>query len=350
MPDPVLIIPGTQATTLRDQANRVVYNAVTVSLPLVAKSLGGYPKSQWRPLMSMEYAPGELAPRRTSLLAGTTLAAGEVLLSPYALFPKYWAEWPYDWREDIRRNAARLLDDLRARAARGDARASLVGHSQGGVIVVVASKLAAPGEFARLVSRVVLVGAPLAGSLRAVEALVMGNASLGKDTQPIARAIARTWPSIYQMLPAWPCVTDAAGTPLPAGQQLLSMGGWPAGSNEGITEDMLERGRAVQALLASPFDGFGPGISVTTIMGVNQQTGVRLERTGNTFTRIVPQSNAGDTLVPYQATMDRGGNPFRYTVIPFGQGTRPHAELCCDYSVKARIESRINEPAPHLPA
>lgn len=46
MPDPALIIPGTQATTLRDNLGTIVYNAVSVGVPLIPKSLGGYPRTQ----------------------------------------------------------------------------------------------------------------------------------------------------------------------------------------------------------------------------------------------------------------------------------------------------------------
>ena len=349
MPDPVLIIPGTQATTLKDGTGRVVYDAVAVGVPLLPKSLGGRPRSEWVALMSMEHEPGYLEPTRTSLEPGTTIEPDFVVQSPYNLFPKYFEEWPYDWRADLRWNSQRLLDDLRARARQGSPRVSLVGHSQGALLIVLASKQADPGEFARLVSRVVFAGAPFAGTTRAVEALVFGSTDLGAKERALAMQMARTWPAIYQMLPAWACVTDAQGNPLPDDQQLLHAGGWPAGSNDGVTEDMLDRASAVQRMLVDPFSGFGPGISVTTVLGTNQDTGHTLIRAGDAFTRIVTRKASGDNLVPFGETIDWGGNPLHFTVVPFAGQTRPHAELCCDVGVAPFIVSRITAPAPPPP-
>jgi pimeloyl-ACP methyl ester carboxylesterase len=350
MPDPVLIIPGTQATTLVDDGGRSVYNAVRVGIPLLPKSLGGRPKSEWVELLSMEHEPGELEPVKTSLEPGTTIDAPVVLQTPYNQFPKFFEEWPYDWRADLRWNAGRLLGDLRSRARDGSPRVSLIGHSQGALLITLASKQADPGEFARLVSRVIFVGAPFAGTMRAVEALVFGSTDLGVRDQLLALRMARTWPAIYQMLPAWACVTDAQGKPLPADEQLLQLTGWPDGSNDGVTADMLDRAVETQKLLVDPFAGFGPGISVTTIMGSNQETGDTLIRAGDGFTKIVTQKRAGDNLVPFDRTIAWGGNPFHFTVVPFAGQTRPHAELCCDVGVAPFIVSRVNAPAPMPPA
>ncbi len=349
MPDPVLILPGPQATSLRDQRGGIVYTATSVGIPLLPKNLEGRPRGEWEPLMSMAHRPGQLSPEKTSLAPDTALLPAQVAQSPYHLFPKYYEEWPYDWRADLRWNARRLLLDLRVRIRGGEARASLIGHSVGGVLSVLASKMAEPGEFARLVSRVILVGVPLAGTLRAVEALVFGNTGLGRREQPLARAIARTWPAVYQMLPAWPCVTDEQGYPLPREEQLLEVGGWPEGWNEGVSEDMLGRAREVQQMLVNPFENFGPGITVTTILGTNQETGVALTRTDDSFTRIVARKKAGDNLVPHQQTIEWGGNPVRYTVVPFAGQTLPHAELCSDAAVAAFVVGRINAPAPLPP-
>jgi hypothetical protein len=150
------------------------------------------------------------------------------------------------------------------------------------------------------------------------------------------------------MLPAWDCVTDATGNPLPRDQQLLERGGWPVGTDVGVTDDMLERGRAVQTLLKNPFEGFGPGIAVTTILGQNQTTGVRLVKVKDKFERIEAEKRNGDDLVPFKETLQWGGNPFAFTVIPFGDQTRKHAELCADPSVAALVVQRVNAPAPPL--
>jgi pimeloyl-ACP methyl ester carboxylesterase len=345
MTDPVLLVPGTQATTLRDSRQTRVYNAVSAGLPLFGKSLGGRPRSQWVELMSMSHVPGHLEPERTSLEPGEQILPFSVVQTPYQLFPKYYEEWPYDWRADLRWNADRLLSELRSRVGDDGTRMTLVGHSQGGLLIVLASKRAEEGEFARLVSRVILVGVPFAGTMRAVEALVFGSPSFGKKHRDLALRMARSWPAIYQMLPAWDAVTDARGNPLPPEEQLLSPGGWPAGQSEGISEDMLERARSVQEDLVDPFEKFGPGVAVTTVLSNNQTTGVRLVRSGNRLDRIESEKRSGDDLVPYEQTIRWGGNSFAFTVTPFAGQTRSHAELCADPTVAAFVINSVNAPA-----
>jgi pimeloyl-ACP methyl ester carboxylesterase len=336
-----ILVPGTQATSLSDGA-RDVYNAVRINLPLVEEGISGYPREDWVALMSMEHAPGRLEPVRTSLLAGVDLRTSGVVHSPYeplhGLTP-----WPYDWRADLRWNAARLLDDLRTRRDRGEPPPNIVGHSQGGLLVVLASKLAG-GGVAALVRRVVLVAVPLAGTVKAAAALLWGRDDLGGGTEPLARAMARTWPAVYQMLPAWPAVVDANGAALPPGDQLLSAGGWPAGWNEGITQDMLDRAAAVQALLANPLASM-EGVQVTTLMAANQKTPLSVRRDdaasveGRFALNVQPHS--GDTLVPFARTKAWGDDAFRATIVETGGQTRPHAEICCDNSVAAFVRSLL---------
>jgi pimeloyl-ACP methyl ester carboxylesterase len=341
-----LLIPGTQATCLEDQNGVVVYNAVRVEVGLQKKELGGRPISEWAQLLSMEHADGVLDPSKTTLEPGSQLLAGTVVVTPYQLFPHAYEEWGYDWRADLRFNAIRLLDELRTRRAAGEERFNLIGHSQGGLLIVLASKRADPGEFARLVARVVLVGAPLAGTMRAVEALVFGHPSLGEDQRPLAREMARTWPSIYQMLPAWPCVVDEHGTTLPEGEQLLTLTGWPAAESAGVTEDMLSRARKTQVLLRDPFANFGVGIRAWVVMGVNKETGRTLVKKDGRFVSISMEKKAGDSLTHYAEAMKWGGDSFAFTVVPYAGGTEAHAMLCADETVAEHIKHFLSVPVP----
>lgn len=341
-----LLIPGTQATNLEDQNGTICYNAVRVEMGLQKKELGGRPMAVWAQLLSMAPADGVLEPSKTTLEPGSELLAGMVVVTPYQLFPRAYEEWAYDWRADLRLNAIRLLAELRQRRAAGEERFNLIGHSQGGLLIVLASKRAAPGEFARLVARVVLVGAPLAGTMRAVEALVFGHPSLGEDQRPLAREMARTWPSIYQMLPAWPCVADDHGTTLPEGEQLLTLTGWPAAEAVGVTEDMLSRARKTQVLLRDPFANFGKGIRVWVVMGVNKETGRTLVKKDGRFDSISTEKKAGDSLVHYAETMKWGGDSFAFTVVPYDGGTEAHAMLCADETIAEHIKHFLSVPVP----
>jgi len=179
--DKNLLVPGTQATTLRDQNDTTVYNAVRVSLGLQRNDLGGRPRDEWQALLSVEHECGKLEPNLTSLLPGTEIRPGSVAMTPYDRLPKPLATFPYDWRLDIRFNARRLLEHLRANKP-ANGRWNLIGHSQGGIVIVLASHYTTHlEEFARLVARVVLVGCPIAGTQRALEALAAGRGDFGED-------------------------------------------------------------------------------------------------------------------------------------------------------------------------
>ena len=128
MADRTILVPGTQATTLRDQHGTTVYNAVRVSLGLQKNSLGGRPPEEWQDLLSIEYEPGKLEPTRTSLLPETEIGPGPVVMAPYDRLPGPLDTFPYDWRLDMRLHAQRLLDHLRAEKPT-DGRWNLIGHS-----------------------------------------------------------------------------------------------------------------------------------------------------------------------------------------------------------------------------
>ena len=225
-----LLVPGTQATTLRDDKGNTVYNAVRVQLLIGRGDIGDRNPEQLGKLVSMKHAPGRLKPVRTSLEYGTHIVRGDVLRTPYDGLPV--TNWfRYDWRADLRFSANRLLQFLREEAETG-LRWNLIGHSQGGLVIVLASKLArSPREFASMVGRVVLVGSPLAGTVRAVEALLFGRADMGKGNLPGLLAAARTWPAAYQMLPAWPAALGADGSPRPPTEQFIWPDGWGDLSN-----------------------------------------------------------------------------------------------------------------------
>ena len=158
MPDRTLLVPGTQASSLADQNGTVVYNAVRVGTGLQKDDLGGRPVSEWQRLLSVEHAPGSWEPTRTSLDPGTELRAVSVVRTPYDRLWSHVEPWPYDWRMDMRWNARQLLQYLAANKP-PDGRWNLIGHSQGGLVIVLASQVTTDvEEFSRLVARVVLVG------------------------------------------------------------------------------------------------------------------------------------------------------------------------------------------------
>ena len=110
MADKSLLVPGTQATTLRDQ-NGTVYNAVRVSLGLQKDNLGGRPPEQWQDLLSVKYEPGKLEPTRTSLLPDTDITAGPTVMSGALQIDTCRASRPDAYRSHLTRPGCPIVCD-----------------------------------------------------------------------------------------------------------------------------------------------------------------------------------------------------------------------------------------------
>ena len=362
MADRNLLVPGTQATTLRDQNGTTVYNAVRVSLGLQGDDLGGRPRDEWQALLSVEHEHGRLEPTLTSLLPDTEIRPGPVAMTPYDRLPGPLDTFPYDWRLDIRFNAQRLVEHLRENKP-ADGRWNLIGHSQGGIVIVLASHCTTHlEEFSRLVARVVLVGCPIAGTQRALEALAVGRGDFGEDAFlcDAARGMAQTWPALYQMLPAWDSVVDPAGNPLPESRQLTRIGGYPGVWKGGMSRDLLERARATHELMERPLVRFGPGVATLAVQGQKQDTPTWLTRDGP---RLATTDNrpgsrfeldfgttAGDTLVPSDETVKWAGPRYDKRTMRIAGPVKEHAFLCDGKFVTRRIAEFLEDPAPAPPA
>lgn len=352
MPDKTLLIPGTQATSLADGAGTVVYNAVRVSLGLQKDDLGGRPPEAWERLLSLDQPAGDWKPARTSLEPGTAIVPHEVVGTPYDRLLSFADPWPYDWRMDMRYNAQLLLEYMRANKP-GNGRFNLVGHSQGGLVIILASKLTFDiNEFSRLVARVVLVGSPLAGTMRAAEALIWGSEGLGDANREAARGMALTWPALHQMLPVWPAVVRPDESPEDDHRQLLQPDGWPGAAGVGVREDMLSRARETAALLAGPFARLGSGTMAMAVMGKRQMTPVEVVRDGDALPDHADyhRNQQGDDLVPYKATLAWGGSSFGDRVVALTGKSERHAFLCNDPDVLDLTRRFLRAQAPPPPA
>jgi pimeloyl-ACP methyl ester carboxylesterase len=353
MAERTLLIPGTQASRLDDAHGATVFNAVRVAIGLSDNDLGGRQPGEFQALLSMKHVPGRWEPVQTSLSADTALAPGKVVATPYDRLSQIAIPFPYDWRADIRWNARQLLQFLRANSTPGGGRWNLIGHSQGGLLIVIASKLAeAHDEFARLVARVVLVGAPLAGTMRAFEALLFGRDDLGAANRPAMLAAARTWPALYQMLPSWFAALQPSGQPRPPEEQFTEEGGWPGLVGEGdglIVPDMLRRARETHALLTGPFSHLVPGVAVLTVLGNRQPTPVSIVRFMKEFLPGSTVFERGDSLVPLHRTLAWGGTPYARSVLALGGKVREHSFLCADEEVLHAIRRFLQRPAPPPP-
>jgi hypothetical protein len=126
-------------------------------------------------------------------------------------------EFPYDWRRD-NRVAARLLArrshdwlrDWRERSGNAGAKLVLVCHSMGGL---VARHFLEVLEGWRDTRMLITFGTPYRGSLNALDFIANGvTKKLGPLTLMDLTGLLRSFTSVYQLLPVYPCVDRGDGT------------------------------------------------------------------------------------------------------------------------------------------
>ncbi|HEX2736484.1 MAG TPA: alpha/beta fold hydrolase [Polyangiaceae bacterium] len=277
-------------------------------------------------------------PSRTSLRPDSSLTPFQTLLgTAYNKLPTRYKNFPYDWRLDIRYNAELLLDHLR-KARSANQRWNLVGHSQGGLVILAASKLCERrDEFASLVQRIALVGCPMFGTMKAASAILAGD-SFGGIASNFIKTVSRTWPAFAQMLPAyeavkarpgWTGLTPELWSPLPWFER------W---------EPLLQRAREFRAWfdadgIASHLDG---DIELRLYYARNHETPFRFTLQGGTA--VSDERAAGDSLVPYQITL-RGLNRLRlhqFTRELAGDSVKDHLSLFNDARVVAAVDAFLS--------
>lgn len=213
--------------------------------------------------------------------------------------------FPYDWRLSNRYNGRRLkqiaepfLERWRERSGHSDARLVILAHSMGGL---VARWYAEHEGGAGRIRRLVTTGTPHRGSVQAVDRLVNG---LREKVGPIGidlSALARSLPSLYQLLPGYACVEVAGRL-----RTLCEVGGLP-----GLRNAPVDDGAKFQSQLATlPTYPFQP------VVGIDQPTkaSVRLNACGATLRRTM--------LTPDGTRLDRGGDGTvaRFAAYPPGFG------------------------------
>ncbi len=312
-----------------------------------AIGLDGLPLSaqQIVDVMSMAFAdPTSTHPTKTTLKAGSAIGPGPVLELVYNQFLNF-DRFIYDFRSDVRHSGERLLTHLLENRPAGD-RWRIVCHSQGGLLVAVASKLYARQNndddraFSQLVSHVGFVATPFYGTVNAAAALLLGD-QLSPGFAPQFRAIARTWPSLHQMLPAWPgsvqVKTPGAATTAPAPFSALSDNAWPGA---GIDPTMLARARETRTqFLNSPLSRMN-GVKLRLWMSRAWPTSNHL-LIDNGAVSVGPSSEPGDTLVPADTTYQTEAKVEKDATHLFGGGgnTMKHFALCVDPFVATEVGS-----------
>jgi hypothetical protein len=347
-----LLVPGTGGNKLLLDGADLGWPSVLAAqgrlagLTGYALGLDGLPISaaDLTSLLSMEFADAaSVKPTRTTLRAGSAITAGPLLEAVYNQFLSY-DRFFYDFRSDLRDSGERLLTHLIDQRPADD-RWRIVCHSQGGLLVTCASKLYARRNgdddraFAKLVSHVAFVGVPFYGTVNAAVALLSGEA-LSAGFADSFKKVARTWPSLHQMLPVWRGsvrLRDGTGALVPAPFSAMDPRAWPGAD---VAPAMLARARETRAsFLDSPLSRMN-GVKKRILMSRAYPTGNHLIVDGGATTVGLPDER-GDSLVPAETTYRTEAAVERDVTHQFGGDgdTLRHFALCVDPFVAAEVQS-----------
>lgn len=220
--DVVVLLPGITGSVLANDKGQELWSPSAGSIWRAIRSAGG---SVTNLVLGGGGDPdGVSAPR---LIPDITIVPGFMKIDGYTRVEKYlvaqlglepgknYFPFPYDWRLDNRLNARRLesealswLKQWRERhGGPSDARLILVGHSMGGLVSRYFLECLGGWEHTRTL---ITLGTPHRGSLNAVDFLVHGMkrgiGPFGLDLSPMLRS----YPSVYQLLPIYPCVDNGS--------------------------------------------------------------------------------------------------------------------------------------------
>jgi pimeloyl-ACP methyl ester carboxylesterase len=207
-------------------------------------------------------------------------------------------EFPYDWRRDNRVAARRLareagdwLTTWRKSSGARDAKLVLVGHSMGGLISRYFLECL---DGWRTTRALVTFGTPYRGALGALDVLVNGKKIKFFDLTDLARSFT----SIYQLLPTYPCYDAGDGNPVRVDERdIPNLDKAKAKAALGFHREIQD---AVESHLGEPGYTSG-GYDLGRVVGINQPTqqsavlsgnGVKLLRT------IRGEDPGGDGTVP----------------------------------------------------
>lgn len=197
--------------------------------------------------------------------------------------------WGFDWRLDMRHEAARLAFDIKAEKSKDGV--TLVCHSQGGIIARMAYKvLKASGDQGEI-ARVICVGTPHEGLFNSVNLFLGKNktawmiALLTSSIQSFVTTfpgrslsrleimnIAASWPSFYQLLPN---LKDKENGLDVYRQNIFDLGWYPDGLN--LVHDWLRKAKDSESIDMSDPDTKPPGNKLICVAGKGWPTawGVR---------------------------------------------------------------------------
>lgn len=229
-------------------------------------------------------------------------------------------EFAYDWRQDVRQSAQRLAEAIDAWPV--DPPITIIAHSLGTLVSrYYVERLGGKHK----VGRILLIGGPHLGTPRIATDLVQGVGLLpfGLFGDRLLDVI-KTFPSVYQILPTYPCAVDQHGKAI----DLLSDERWlPADQ-----APLLRQAREFRADL-----GTRSSVPAVSIFGYGLETVTDIQATrdpeGRWSKLVYRQKPSGDNRVPEHSAILEGSD-----VHPVQQG---HGSLYVDNDVKARLKVEL---------
>lgn len=203
------------------------------------------------------------------------------------------AEWtvkvvPYDWRLDIIRNANSVATNIRNTATPATP-ATLVGHSEGGLVSLAAYAILATTGQTNLVRRIVTIGSPIGGSY--VTAFIIGGVYPSMQyilslsalsyfnplvlatsfTLEFVNGVFLTWPAFYEL---WPSLVGAEAAADPNRALLYNVANYrpPASPSQA----WLDYARGNWSELINSPAAFPPAWVLTCVAGDGFATGEKL--------------------------------------------------------------------------
>jgi|GEM_PF-832377 pimeloyl-ACP methyl ester carboxylesterase len=358
MANKLLIVPGMTGCKLLLNDEDVGWPSELTLKAILAGEAGGFgfkldslkPDSIVETL-SMEYLPdsAQWQPMRTTLKANSEIKPGPTLELAYNQLTDF-GFFEYDWRADIRESGRLLMEYLKQNMPE-NGQWKIIGHSLGGLVTIVASKLYARENndsdtaFSQLASHVVLLASPLDGTMVAADAIINGD-NLSGGFSTYFKEIVRTWPSLHQMLPAWYWSVKKIvnGAEIDDDYCLQDDAPWIASKPE-ISLSMLQRARdARKDFFRAPLSRMN-NVKTKIIMSRAWATNNHVVRDALNNLTVSNAGEPGDTSVPEETVRKMAEQIELDRMLSFGDDkeTQKHALVGCDPVIAAAVKDFFNQ-------
>jgi pSer/pThr/pTyr-binding forkhead associated (FHA) protein len=229
-------------------------------------------------------------------------------------------EFAYDWRQDVRLSARRLGQAIEAWEIDGPV--VLIAHSLGSLVSrYYVERLGGKGR----VERVIFLGGPHYGVPKAVANLIRKV-----DLLPLGlmgdrlRQVLTSFPSLYQILPIYPCATDQHGVSI----SVFDDDSWLPDENRPHLEAARQFRHEVGRRLSVPSVSiFGYGLKTVHRLEVQRSA------TGEWTSLDMLIADNGDSTIPEASTVLEGSE-----IHPVHQY---HGSLYIDNDVKMRLKLEL---------